>query len=96
MASLDLLLQEIASSPGTPLRVDPGRPSVWPSGTPAPTTPTAPPKPPLYTLHSPHAQQDVWGWYDSEPGQLAGLEVTEHQISPALCRAVFQTKRSPR
>jgi hypothetical protein len=33
-----------------------------------------------------------WGWYDSQHGALAGLEVIEHQgVSPALCRAVFQT-----
>jgi hypothetical protein len=33
-----------------------------------------------------------WGWYDSRHDQLPGLEVTEHQISPTLCQAVFQNR----
>ncbi|MFM2054688.1 MAG: hypothetical protein RL456_2725 [Pseudomonadota bacterium] len=32
-----------------------------------------------------------WGWYESQHGDLPGLEVTEHPVSPALCRAVFRS-----
>ena len=37
----------------------------------------------------PGADDRQWGWYDSQHGTLAGLEVIEHQVSSALCQAVF-------
>lgn len=31
-----------------------------------------------------------WEWYDSSYDLQAGLEVTEHDVPPSLCAAVFQ------
>ena len=43
------------------------------------------------------AENDTqWGWYDSQHSLMPGLEVTEHQVSPALCQAVFQDRRPRR
>lgn len=56
--------------------------------------PSPPPKPAVWSQTPENDTQ--WGWYDSQHNQLPGLEVTEHQISPALCQAVFQNRRTRR
>jgi hypothetical protein len=47
--------------------------------------------PPPMAWSPPGTDDRQWGWYDFPHGALAGLEVIEHQVSSALCQAVFQT-----
>lgn len=68
MATLDHLIQEILSTPGTSPVAEPARAPLWSQGS---------------------AEDAEWGWLDSSHGLLQGLEVTEHQVSSALCKAVF-------
>jgi hypothetical protein len=73
MAAIDILIDQIVKSPGTPLvRTVATLPVAW---------------------SLPGTEDHQWDWYDSLHGTLAGLEVIEHrEVSPALCRAVFQTQ----
>ncbi|MFM2347100.1 MAG: hypothetical protein RL654_1853 [Pseudomonadota bacterium] len=38
------------------------------------------------------AEDARWTWYDTQPGEFAGLEITEYSVPAALCQAVFQTR----
>jgi hypothetical protein len=38
------------------------------------------------------AEDARWTWYDTQPDELSGLEITEYSVPAALCQAVFQTR----
>lgn len=38
------------------------------------------------------AEDARWTWYDTQPGEFSGLEITEYSVPAALCQAVFQTR----
>ena len=38
------------------------------------------------------AEEARWTWYDTQPGEFSGLEITEYSVPAALCQAVFQPR----
>ena len=38
------------------------------------------------------AEDARWTWYDTQPGEFSGLEITEYSVPAALCQAVFQPR----
>lgn len=43
-------------------------------------------------LASISAEDARWTWYDTQPGEFSGLEITEYSVPAALCQAVFQPR----
>jgi len=55
-------------------------------------TPTRAPRP----APPPHHEDARWHWYDTQPAEFSGVEITEYRVSAALCRAVFHAQdRNP-
>lgn len=52
--------------------------------------PTRAPAPRAPTALS--AEDARWTWYDTQPGEFSGLEITEYSVPAALCQAVFQPR----